>query len=318
MAAKALSELTQSGGYRAAVLGDPVEHSLSPILHESGFAAVGLEEWSYGRIRCPEGQLSRLVRSLSTNYVGLSVTMPGKGEALTYATEVTDRARLIGSANTLIRISGRPDVLVGSDDSLGVTQWRADNTDGVGLLGSIGELLDGGARACSEVDRSHRRVRSAVVVGNGGTARAALWALAHVGCQEVIIVARSSRAEQLRPLAMALGIALSWTTFEDSGWACADAELLISTVPSLAAEPYIGLFSRASAVCDVIYAPWPTPLISRCLEVGTPCVGGITMLFYQALSQFEQFTGREAPSLDMRRALESAAGVPVGRLSSIH
>ena len=300
----------------AAVLGDPIQHSLSPVLHDNGFRAAGLENWSYERIRCPKGELEKTINSLGPEYEGFSVTMPGKFEALDFADEVTERAKLIGSANTLVKkpSAGADEPSRGSVS--GSTQWRADNTDGEGVVGAVRELLTAKTSSSSGNDSHSAMVTNAVIVGNGGTARPALWALAQLGCRNVTVVARSSRAEQLRPLAEELSIDFSWTLFEHSEKACANADVLVSTVPSMAAEPYAEPLAKASAVCDVIYSPWPTPLISHCLAVGTPCVGGTTMLFYQSLSQFEQFTGHQAPQAAMRQAFEKASGVPVGVLDT--
>lgn len=300
----------------AAVLGDPIQHSLSPVLHDNGFRAAGLDRWSYERIRCPKGELESTINSLGPEYEGFSVTMPGKFEALDFADEVTERAKLIGSANTLVKIHLASADRRSTNGVSGPTQWRADNTDGEGVVGAVRELLTAKTSSSSGDDSHSVMVTNAVIVGNGGTARPALWALAQLGCRNVTVVARSSRAKQLRPLAEELGIDFSWTLFEHSEKACANADVLVSTVPSVAAEPYADLLSRASAVCDVIYSPWPTPLISHCLAVATPCVGGTTMLFYQSLSQFEQFTGHQAPQAAMRQALEEASGVPVGVLNA--
>ena len=256
----------------AAVLGDPIQHSLSPVLHGNGFRAAGLENWSYERIRCPKGELEKTINSLGPEYEGFSVTMPGKFEALDFATEATQRAKLIGSANTLVKIKPASSDTLSTDDVSGSTQWRADNTDGEGVIGAVQELLTAKTSSSSENDSHSAMATNAVIVGNGGTARPALWALAQLGCPNVTVVARSSRAEQLRPLAEELGVDFSWTLFEHSETACANADVLVSTVPSVAAEPYVELLAKASAVCDVIYSPWPTPLISHCLAVGTPFV----------------------------------------------
>ena len=107
----------------AAVLGDPIQHSLSPVLHDNGFRAAGLENWSYERIRCPKGELKNTINSLGPEYEGFSVTMPGKFEALDFADEVTERAKLIGSANTLVKkpLAGADGPSRGSIS--GSTQW---------------------------------------------------------------------------------------------------------------------------------------------------------------------------------------------------
>ena len=111
---------------RAAVLGSPIEHSLSPVLHNAGYRALGMSDWEYGRFECTAEQLPTLVTDAEDSYVGFSVTMPGKFAALAFATEATERARQIGSANTLVRTA---------------EGWRADNTDCDGVDGALVELL---------------------------------------------------------------------------------------------------------------------------------------------------------------------------------
>ncbi|HHU44776.1 MAG TPA: shikimate dehydrogenase, partial [Actinomycetales bacterium] len=110
--------------HRAAVLGDPVEHSLSPAIHNAGYAAAGLDDWEYGRFRCTAEDLPGIVGGADDSYAGFSVTMPGKFAALEFADAATDRAKAIGSANTLVRVDGG---------------WRADNTDCDGVTGALRE-----------------------------------------------------------------------------------------------------------------------------------------------------------------------------------
>ena len=104
--------------HQAAVLGKPIAHSLSPLLHNAGYRALGLTQWEYTRIECDEHELPQVVASADASFRGFSVTMPGKFAALAVATDRTDRAQLIGSANTLVR----------SGDG-----WRAANTDCAGV-----------------------------------------------------------------------------------------------------------------------------------------------------------------------------------------
>ncbi|MDO3637887.1 shikimate dehydrogenase, partial [Mycolicibacterium sp. KC 300] len=108
---------------RAAVLGSPIAHSRSPQVHLAAYRALGLDSWTYDRIECTADQLPELVGGLGPEWVGLSVTMPNKFAALRFADERTERADLVGSANTLVR-SGRG--------------WRADNTDVDGIVGALG------------------------------------------------------------------------------------------------------------------------------------------------------------------------------------
>ncbi|MFD4183906.1 shikimate dehydrogenase, partial [Rhodococcus sp. NPDC058514] len=116
---------------KAAVLGKPIGHSKSPLLHLAAYRALGLTDWTYDRIECTGEQLPGLVDGLGPEWVGLSVTMPGKLAALEFATERTERAVQVGSANTLVRVAGG---------------WRADCTDVDGVTGALG-AGGGGARA---------------------------------------------------------------------------------------------------------------------------------------------------------------------------
>ena len=264
--------------HRAAVLGDPVEHSRSPLIHNAGYAALGLDDWEYGRFRCTAEDLPRVVGEADESYAGFSVTMPGKFAALEFANVATDRARAIGSANTLVRTADG---------------WRADNTDCDGVTGALREL---GATGLSD--------GRAVLVGAGGTARPALWALAQAGVTHVSAVARSERVYALEPLAAQLGVGFTWVPFTAPNLAdvAGAADVLVSTVPSEALESYAGPLARAPRILDVIYDPWPTPLVEAADRAGHVALGGLTMLLHQALGQFEQFTGRPAPAAAMREA----------------
>ncbi|MCF4006552.1 shikimate dehydrogenase [Corynebacterium uropygiale] len=264
--------------HRAAVLGSPIEHSLSPILHEAGYAALGLEDWEYTRIECTGEQLPGLVGSIDDSYRGFSVTMPGKFAALNFATEVSDRARAIGSANTLVR----------TDDG-----WRADNTDCDGVAGALDELLGEG-----------RMVEHCLVIGGGGTARPALWTLAQRGASRISVINRSDRRAELEPLATSHGASFELIGFEeDLQDLAAEVDVIVSTVPSRSLQGREPELAHAP-VLDVIYDPWPTPLVAQAAANGYRTVGGHVMLAYQSFGQFEQFTGHAAPREAMREALE--------------
>ncbi len=263
---------------RAAVLGSPIAHSLSPVLHTAGYDALGLEDWTYERIELTEEEMPAFLAGPGREYAGLSVTMPNKFAALAAGTEVTDRARAIGSANTLVPVDGG---------------WRADNTDCEGIAGALRELLGEDAVP-----------RNAVILGAGGTARPALWALGDLGVREVTVVNRSDRRAELQELADAHGVDLGFVPFDvDLTELAVNTDVIISTVPSAALEglePQLG----HAAILDVIYDPWPTPLTVRAAANGYPVVGGHVMLAHQSFSQFKQFTGMAAPREEMRQALE--------------
>lgn len=188
-----------AGNRKAAVLGKPIAHSRSPQLHLAAYRALGLD-WTYERIECSAEQLPGVVDGLGPEWVGLSVTMPGKEAALAYASERTDRAVLVGSANTLVRTEGG---------------WRADCTDVDGVLGA---LRDGGVTELAE----------GVVLGAGGTARPALLAMAELGAKAVTVIARDAgRAGGALELAERLGMTAALVGFdaEAISAACASAGL---------------------------------------------------------------------------------------------
>ncbi|SDI42800.1 shikimate dehydrogenase [Rhodococcus triatomae] len=265
---------------KAAVLGSPIAHSRSPQLHLAAYRALGLVEWTYDRIECTAEQLPGLVAGLGPEWIGLSVTMPGKIAALEFADVRTERAMIVGSANTLVRTADG---------------WRADCTDVDGVSGA---LLDAGLG-----DVTGGR---AVVVGAGGTARPALVALAGLGVESVTVVARDrARADGAIDCAAAVGLAVEWLALDDARLAevSARSEVLVGTVPAAAAAPFADALGRAPFVLDAIYDPWPTPLAEAVAARGGTVVGGLSMLLNQAFGQVEQFTGRPAPRAAMAAAL---------------
>ncbi|MFC9895900.1 shikimate dehydrogenase [Nocardia sp. NPDC127579] len=263
---------------KAAVLGKPIAHSRSPQLHLAAYRALGLP-WTYERIECSAEQLPGLVDGLGPEWVGLSVTMPGKEAALAYADERTERAVLVGSANTLVRTADG---------------WRADCTDVDGVLGA---LRGGGVGALTE----------GVVLGAGGTARPALLALRELGAKSVTVVARSlERARSAVELAEELGMIVAVSDFDPDAVrsVCASAGAVVSTVPPEAAAAVAESVAVAPIVLDAIYNPWPTPLATTVARAGHIVVSGLQMLLNQAYGQVEQFTGRPAPRAEMAAAVD--------------
>ncbi|MEJ5927170.1 shikimate dehydrogenase [Corynebacterium sp. H128] len=243
----------------AAVLGSPIEHSLSPVLHNAGYAALGMH-WHYVKKECTAEQLPAV---LDRDFRGYSVTMPCKFAALEVADTATDRAREIGSANTLVRTRHG---------------WHADNTDVDGVLGAIAEL---GVSP-----------KTAVLIGGGGTARAVLWALRSLGCDDITLMNRSDRGAEL---------GVPWVPLGE----VPASDIVISTLPGSAAAA----LDVSAPLFDVSYSPWPPPLIKKAREKKLPAVAGHVMLAYQAYAQFELFTGEPAPQERMRAALEGHLGL---------
>ena len=266
---------------RAAVLGKPVAHSLSPVIHNAGYAAAGLSGWSYGRHECAEAELAGFVAGLDETWAGLSLTMPLKEVALSVADEVSPRASVLGAANTLYRRDDR---------------WLAENTDAPGMVDA---LRWAGVTTAERI----------TVWGAGGTARAALAAAADLGARQVTVVARRREAiEALRPVAARLGVRLAGRDWSDATDVADHAEVLISTVPAGVADALVAGWRPAATavVFDVLYHPWPTPLAEAAQRAGCAVVSGADLLLAQAVGQFELFTGVSAPVAAMREALDAA------------
>jgi shikimate dehydrogenase len=256
------------------VLGSPIAHSRSPQLHLAAYRALGLADWTYERIECGAEELPAVVDGLGPEWVGVSVTMPGKFAALHFADERTDRAKLVGSANTLLRTP---------------RGWRADNTDIDGVMGALGTATG-----------------RAVVSGSGGTAPAAIVALAELGVGDITVVARNpDKAARLVELATRVGAAARFCDLD--GGAVADrvtaAGVLVSTLPADVAGRYSDVFAGAPVLLDAIYDPWPTPLAAAVAAAGGRVISGLQMLLHQAFAQVEQFTGLPAPREAMIAAL---------------
>jgi len=274
---------------RAAVLGRPVGHSLSPLLHRAAHAALGLTDWTYDALDLGAEDLPVLLAGLGEEWRGFSVTMPCKQAAVEAADEVGQLPGLLGAANTLVRVD---------------SGWRAENTDvaGVGMalqLGGVGS------------------VDSAVIIGAGGTAAAAGVALASLGARHVdVLVREPARAADLVRVLDTLGVPVEVTRLTETGAASGrhadsramdDADLVVSTVPIAGQAAAAGLPWRpGQTVLDVLYAPWPTPLAERVAAAGGTVIGGHEVLFWQATEQVELMTSRPAPIAAMRAALDAA------------
>jgi shikimate dehydrogenase len=255
---------------KAAVLGSPVRHSLSPVLHAAAYAALGLSGWSYTAVECDEAGLAPLVAGLGPEWAGLSLTMPLKRVALDVAETVSDLAAAVGAANTLL-LDGRR---------------HAENTDVAGIVAALRST-------------GVSRVDDAVVLGAGGTAQAALAALARLGCPEPTVLVRDpARTAELRAAAERLGVRPAVGVLPERDLPAAD--VVVCTLPAGAAD---GLRARGGTVLDVVYAPWPTPFATAAAAAGCRTVGGLEMLLHQAVAQVELMTGRPGPVEAMRAAL---------------
>lgn len=267
------------------MLGRPVAHSLSPVLHRAAYAQLALSEWRYDPVECGDDELPDLVAGLGPEWVGLSVTMPGKVAALRVAAAASERAVIVGAANTLVRTGHG---------------WSADCTDVDGVVGAL--------RAAGGLPEP--MTGRAVLLGAGGTARAALAGLAELGVVEVDLVVRDAgRAAETVRCAERLGLAVRVLGWDGTTPArCAGADVVLSTVPADASEQVAPAVARAPVVLDAAYTPWPTPITAAVTAAGGRLASGLDMLLHQAFGQVEQFTGLAAPREAMRDALQAATG----------
>jgi shikimate dehydrogenase len=271
-----------AGPRRAAVLGLPVRHSLSPALHLAAYQALGLRGWRYERIECDEAALAPLVDGLGPEWVGLSLTMPLKRVALEVADEPSPLAAAVGAANTLLLDGGAR---------------RADNTD---VLGISEALREAGVRS----------VDHAVILGAGGTAQAALAALRELGGRTTTVITRDvTRTGDLRATAERLEVqpVIRGGLFDGP---LPESDVVISTLPTGAADPLATMPWRGRpVVLDVDYANWPTPFATSALRNGCTVISGLDVLLHQAGGQVRLMTGLTAPLGAMRSALDAEAGI---------
>jgi shikimate dehydrogenase len=307
---------------RAAVLGSPIAHSLSPVLHRAAYAALGLDGWTYTAIECDEAGLPGLLASCDSaspggrppqtpprghspggrppqtpprghspggrppqtppgsQWAGLSLTMPLKRAVLPLLDRIEPLAIEVGGANTVVFRDGRR---------------HGSNTD---VPGMVAALAEAGVTAPP----------GATILGAGATACAALAALRAIGLATAVVQVRDqARAADLLAAARRLGLAVELRPF---GSQVRDGDLLISTVPAGAADFFIERAvdprARPSAVLDVVYHPWPTPLATAAIQSGVTVVSGFDLLLHQAAGQVELMTGlAPAPLHPMRAAGQS-------------
>lgn len=288
---------------RCAVLGKPIAHSLSPVLHRAGYAALGLTDWSYDAVEMDEAGLPAYLDALPVpprgDWRGLSLTMPLKRTLVPLVDSLDERATQAQAANTVVFESGP-----------GGVRRLAYNTDVPGAVAAIRERYDG-------------PVETATVVGGGATAASVLLALADLGCRRARLLVRSPERAAETLAAVARHPSPPEVGFLAAGEAPGRTDVLVSTVPASAQQGAQGLevlahVPGAACVFDVIYDPWPTPLATVAADAGAALVSGLDLLAHQAALQFELFTGQEAPLAAMRTAGEAALAERRSRDGSGH
>ncbi|MGC4998941.1 shikimate dehydrogenase [Streptomyces sp. DT195] len=266
--------------HRAAVLGKPIAHSLSPVLHRAAYAELGLDDWSYDRFEVDEAGLPGFFEGLGPEWAGLSLTMPLKRAVMPLLDEVSATAASVDAVNTVVF----------TEDGRKV----GDNTDIPGMVAALRE-------------HGIEEVESAAILGAGATASSALAALSRVCAGEVVVYVRSAaRAAEMREWGERLDVAVRTADWADAAEALR-APLVIATTPAGTADALAtAVPERPATLFDVLYDPWPTELAARWSMFGGAVVGGLDLLVHQAVLQVERMTGRPAPLEAMRHAGERA------------
>lgn len=266
---------------RAAVLGKPIAHSLSPVLHRAAYADLGLGDWSYDRFEIDEAALPGFLEGLGPEWAGLSLTMPLKRAVIPLLDEISATAASVEAVNTVVF----------SEDG----RRTGDNTDVPGMVAALRE-------------HGIEQVESAAILGAGATASSALAAVSRICPGEIVAYVRSeARAAEMRQWGERLE-----TEVRIADWADAEralhAPLVVATTPAGTTDALASAVSgRPVTLFDVLYDPWPTALAARWSAYGGAVVSGLDLLVHQAALQVEQMTGRApAPLGAMREAGEHA------------
>ncbi len=260
---------------KAAVLGFPISHSLSPVLHRTAYTHLEIEgEYSYFEVR--SGQLQTFLDT-HDELNALSLTMPLKEEALTVAHFVSDLARQISSGNTLHKVD---------------SQWHLTSTDVDGFLQAA---QSNGAEISGIV----------LLIGAGATARAVVAACDGIS-REIHIINRNPDRENL------LRSAAPNSTLVFHPWAKTalinSADLVVNTTPGTAADFFIDSVSKPiGSYFEVLYHPWPSQLLLHWREQGLNAIDGIQLLVQQAISQIEIFSGMQVDRLQLSSLMRKAA-----------
>lgn len=307
---------------RAAVLGHPIAHSLSPALHTAAYRALGLDDWEYGRHDVDEHELETFLAGIDRGWAGLSLTMPLKHRALELVDHVEPLAAAVGAVNTVLVSPAGP-----AGDASGAVTLTGTNTDVYGLVQALREGLAALPAAAAD---GGPEVTRAVVLGGGATAASALAALAELGCTSARVLVRSlDRVGELRAAIARMGVTPGLVEADLTGAdgqvarELAAADVVVSTLPPRAADrlaaavghlaphgaPH-GTLPGASeppgtpreaaygVLLDVAYDPRPTALHTAWAAAGGVAVSGERMLLHQAVEQVRLMTGRTGSPAD--------------------
>ena len=271
-----------------AVLGSPIAHSKSPLLHSAAYRVLGLP-WDYSAVEVVEGSLGAFINTCDASWRGLSLTMPLKREVLPMLASRSKLVKTVGAANTVL-----------FDDDGGLHGFNTD------VAGIVAAFADHGVTALESVQ----------ILGGGATAASVLAAVARLGATRALVSAREpERAAFLQPLAIALGVELTIRRLGMMDRSLIVPSAVISTLPGDVEHSmvYPEAVREGSALLDVAYEPWPSELAKSWAEAGGTVVSGLEMLLHQAVGQVRIFvTGEEDGVLSNELPVIAAMRAAVG------
>jgi shikimate dehydrogenase len=275
---------------RAAVLGSPIAHSRSPVLHRAAYAHLGLD-WTYEALECDKEQLPGFVTGLGPEWAGLSLTMPLKAAVLNLLHEVDPVAEQTGAANTVVLRDGRR---------------YGHNTDVPGLVAALAE-------------REVHPTGSAAVLGSGATARSAVFALAQAGWRDVTVYARNPVSPGWLDSALPRDLSQAGVRLEAQGLgypyvaAALRSDLVVSTLPAGVTDPFVDrVLGGVGTLFDVVYDPWPTALAAAWSERGGAVLSGFDLLVHQAALQVVLMTGTTLGAAELVAVMRPAGTAALG------
>ena len=269
---------------KAAVLGSPISHSMSPVLHRAAYAALGLD-WDYAAIEVDDARLAAFVDACGPEWRGLSLTMPLKTAILPLLDTASELVGLVGAANAVVFSDG---------------ERSGHNTDVPGMQRAIAEAAGAGFAP-----------RTATILGGGATARSAVAASAMLGVTDVHVALRTmGRSSEFDDLSTNLGI-----TLHPHGWAEAghhlDTDVVVATTPPGTVDHLAPAVPAGPGVLlDVAYGAGRSALLTSWVREGGAAADGLDLLLWQAADQVALMTGRAAPVDAMRAALTAVTGGP--------
>ena len=258
---------------KAAVLGSPVSHSLSPVLHNGAYRSLGLDH-TYSAIDVTEANFQSFISTLDDSWLGVSLTMPLKEVAFQVATAIDDVASQTGAINTLVFDGG----------------ISGFNTDVAGIVDAL-------------IEKGISSAQLGTLFGSGATARSALVAMSQLGIKQVHCVARNELdVAVLIDLGKQIGVEVAHSQVSESQWLTSD--VVVNTTPvGVLDEIAKDVWQPKGVLLDVVYHPWPTQLAASWLVCGGEVTSGLSMLLHQAAHQVTLMTNQVAPIQDMRTSL---------------